>query len=254
MRFYSAVGNHERYVFPGSPPDPDYSNYLDYVDFSDVVDESVGETEFHYSFDWQGIHFIFLNSDQEWDFEEDSYTCPTDQMEWLLYDFANNDFEFIIVVFHHPMYSVSPDPDWRAQAVSLRATFNQLFIDNGVDIVFNGHAHIYYRTMRDGILYVTTGGGGEPIGGAQIEGTEYQEGDVAFNVNHYCVCSINDDTNQLDMFVYDIGQTLIDEFHLDLPEPATAPEFPVVPIVLASGAAVAIVVTVLIARKRRQTS
>ncbi|MFW9793857.1 MAG: kelch repeat-containing protein [Candidatus Thorarchaeota archaeon] len=252
MKFYSAVGNHERYIFEGSPPDPDYSNYLNYVNFSDVVEESVGETELYYSFDWQGIHFVILDTVHEWNFDENNYTCPEDQMDWLLYDFANNALEFIIVTFHYPMYSVMPDnPDWWAQATNLRETFNQLFIDNGVDIVFNGHAHHYYRTQRDGILYVVTGGGGEPIAGVQTEGTDYQMGDVVFSGNHYCVCSINDETNQLDVFVYQMDQTIIDEIHLDLPEVITPPPFPTeMAVMILGGAAIVFAVIVHFFRRR----
>ncbi|MHA2303524.1 MAG: Kelch repeat-containing protein, partial [Candidatus Thorarchaeota archaeon] len=73
ISFYSAVGNHEWYTDVYGVNDEDYSNYLDYVDFSDVVD-TTGETELYYSFDMEGIHFIILNTVEEWD--DDNYTCP----------------------------------------------------------------------------------------------------------------------------------------------------------------------------------
>lgn len=249
--FYSAVGNHEWYTDDWDTIDEDFSTYLDYVDFSDVVD-TPSETELHYSFDWQGIHFIFLNTMEEWD--GDNYTCPTAQMDWLLSDFESNNLEIIIVTFHNPMYSIRADrPERWAQGESLRTTFQPLFVDNGVDIVFNGHDHMYYRAFREGIQHVVTGGGGAPLCDFETDGTEYQDGDVAFSDYHYCVCSINNVTNRLsvEVFLMD-GTTPVDEFSIQLPTQPTQPTIPIEMIaVVLGGAAVVIVVLVLIVRKRR---
>ncbi|MCK4683202.1 hypothetical protein KAT59_09295, partial [Candidatus Bipolaricaulota bacterium] len=34
----------------------------------------------------------------------------------------------------------------------------------GVDIVFAGHYHCYARAIKNGVLHITTGGGGAPLG------------------------------------------------------------------------------------------
>ncbi|MFW9793858.1 MAG: metallophosphoesterase, partial [Candidatus Thorarchaeota archaeon] len=243
--FYSTVGNHELYTDDWNVQDEDFSTYLDYVDFSDVVD-TPGETELHYSFDMQGIHFIFLNAVEEWD--GNNYTCPEAQMEWLMNDLAGN-YEFIVVSFHNPMYSVSADrPERWAQGESLRETFNEIFIQYGVDIVFNGHDHCYYRTFRDGIQYVMTGGGGAPLCEIETEESGWQEGDVGFSDYHFCVCSINNVTNQLDVEVILLNETIADSFSLQL----SAAAFPfTLTIVVIVGVAVVAVVLVLCVRKRR---
>jgi hypothetical protein len=214
--------------------------------------DTPGETELYYSFDWQGIHFIFLNVVEDWD--GDNYTCPTAQMDWLLSDFESNDLEFIVVSFHNPMYSIRAErPDRWAQGESLRVTFQTLFVDNGVDIVFNGHDHMYYRTDRGGIQYSVTGGGGAPLCDFEIEGTVYQEGDVVFSDYHYCVCSINNVTNELTVEVFLMDETTpVDEFSLQIPTQPTQPAIPIEMIVVVlSAVVVVIVVLVLFVRKRR---
>jgi N-acetylneuraminic acid mutarotase/predicted phosphodiesterase len=244
--FYCCVGNHEWYTDVYGVNDEDYSTYLDYVDFSDVVD-TPGETELHYSFDMEGIHFIFLNTVEEWD--EDNYTCPEDQMDWLMNDLTGN-YEFIVVSFHNPMYSVRAErPDRWAQGESLVATFHDLFIQYGVDIVFNGHDHQYYRTVRDGIYYVVTGGGGAPLYEIETEDTVWQEGDVGFSDYHYCVCSINTTTNQLDVDVIKLDETVPDTFSLQLLAADLAPL--IMTIVTVAGIAVFAVVMVLYIKKKR---
>jgi 3',5'-cyclic AMP phosphodiesterase CpdA len=196
----------------------------------------------------EGIHFIILNTVEEWD--DDNYTCPAAQMDWLMDDLAGN-YETIIVSFHNPMYSIRANrPDRWAQAESLRTTFHDLFIQYGVDIVFNGHDHQYYRTVRDGIQYVVTGGGGAPLYDIQTEDTVWQEGDVGFSDYHYLVCSINNVTNQLDVEVILLDDTVEDTFSLQLP--IGGGEFPfTLTVVAIAGVALVAVVLVLYIRKKK---
>jgi N-acetylneuraminic acid mutarotase len=214
--YYAAAGNHEWYTDVYGVNDEDLSTYIDNFasTFSDVIDEP-GETELYYSFDWENIHFIFLNTVFNW--TGDVYTCTTAQWDWLEADLAANDLEFIIVSFHNPMYSVQKDrPDKWAQAESLRDTFQTLFEENGVDIVFNGHDHHYYRTVRNGIQYIVTGGGGAPLYDIQYQGTVWKAGDRGFVEHHYCVCRINNETSTLDVQVVTIDGFVADEFSLAL--------------------------------------
>jgi hypothetical protein len=47
--------------------------------------------------------------------------------------------------------------------LALRPLLDSLFQKHGVKLVFQGHDHLYYRTVRSGITYVVTGGGGAPL-------------------------------------------------------------------------------------------
>ena len=243
---YGTVGNHELYTDDWDVQDNDLSNYQAFFDFSDVIDQP-GETELYYSFDSNGIHFVFLNTAQEWD--EEDYTCPTAQMTWLEDDLAGN-HEFIVVSFHYPAWSIRADrPDRWATAESIRETFHDMFVDYGVDIVFNGHDHLYYRTVRDSINYVVTGGGGAPLAEIQKEGTVWQDGDVGFSDYHYCVAK--DINGSLNVEVFLLNGTIADSFTLDLPITSSPINIPLAVLLISSVALVFVIVIII--RKRRQT-
>lgn len=62
-----------------------------------------------------------------------------------------------IVVFHHPVYSSSTGHE---SAEDFRYTLPKMFAKRGVDLVINGHTHVYAVTKPlKRIRYVTTGGG-----------------------------------------------------------------------------------------------
>ncbi|UCE10893.1 MAG: metallophosphoesterase [Candidatus Thorarchaeota archaeon] len=243
--FYGAAGNHEVYTDVWGVSDDDYSNYLDYFDYTDVIDQP-GETELHYSFDMDGIHFIILNTVEEWTYND--FTCSTAQMNWLEDDLAAG-HEFIVVAFHNPAWSIRADrPERWAQAESIRNTFHSMFIDNGVDIVFNGHDHCYYRTVRDGIFYVITGGGGAPLCEIQTEDTVWQDGDVGFSDYHYCLAKVA--SGLLSVEVYLMNGTVADDFDLDVSAASPPPLFEGTTLIVV-GTVVVIALLVIVALRRR---
>jgi hypothetical protein len=245
---YGVPGNHEVYGEGDIPPDEDLSNYQAFFDYSDVVDQP-GETELYYSFDAHGIHFVFLNTATEWGPE--GFMCSPAQMAWLESDLAGHDF--IIVTFHVLAWSVRANrPDRWAEAESIRNTFHALFQQYGVDLVFNGHDHYYYRTIRDGIYYVATGGGGAPLAEIQTEGTVWQSGDVGFSDYHYCVAKVNEGRLTIEVFL--MNGMIADSFAFDLSE-ATAPASPfpwAVVAVAAAAVMIAVVVVVLVIRREHR--
>ena len=164
-------------------------------------------------------------------------------------DLAGN-HEFIVVTFHNPMYSVRAErPDRWAQGESLVATFHDLFIEYGVDIVFNGHDHMYYRTVRDEIYYVVTGGGGAPLYEIDTENTVWKTGDAAFSDYHFCVCRINSASNELEIEVIRLDDTIADTFSFQLPAADLSP-LPMTVVTIAGIAVVAVVIVLYIKKKR----
>jgi hypothetical protein len=87
--------------------------------------------------------------------------------------------DFVVVFFHHCAYSTST----HASDGGVRDTWVPLFAKHQVDLVINGHNHVYERTdairggavgrrvpvgastdpTRDGIVYVTAGGAGKSL-------------------------------------------------------------------------------------------
>lgn len=161
----------------------------------------------YYSFNKQKSHFICLAVD-----ENSEYDSKSVQYAWLVKDLeaAQKSAQNIFVFFHVPPYSIGS----HGSDLAVRRELCPLFKQYGVRAVLNGHDHIYYRTVRDGILYIVSGGGGaalyepDPKKGAI-------EGDVWKKLHHIVVCDVKGTTvtgtvlgesgETLDQFTYKPG-------------------------------------------------
>lgn len=100
-----------------------------------------------------------------------------DQVEWLRSSLSGPE-PHRFVLFHHPVFS--SDRTYRPGSEGLQALWHPLFVELGVDLVFNGHAHNYERIERDGVTYLVCGGGGanlyplgERVPGSQVGDDEH---------------------------------------------------------------------------------
>lgn len=115
------------------------------------------------SFDFGNSHFIILNTEEK----GKEGMIKDEQLEWLKKDLENNKNAANIFVFmHRPMYSIV-DPDL-ILGKSFRDRENRDLLHSllkrfRVKAVFAGHEHLYSETMKDGIRYIVTGGGGSPL-------------------------------------------------------------------------------------------
>jgi len=156
--YYPALGNHER----------DAQLYFDFF--------SLPGNERYYSFNRGAVHFVALDSDGPR--IQETYGAVTDaqkegfarrkqryferQLEWLKQDLAGHqDFKYVFVFFHHPLYSVKASR--QAGAERVREMFGSIFQDYNVSAAFHGHDHYYHRAVAGGVQFVTTGGGGAPL-------------------------------------------------------------------------------------------
>lgn len=131
----------------------------------------------YYSFNYQGSHFIILDTDIGGPTGE----VGEKQIEWLKKDLEENkQAENIFAFMHRPMYfgdDVLPDlsegefsrkTSWAKEA-ELK-TVEKLFLDYKVQYVFAGHIHLYSKLKKDGITYYVTGGGGAESVAPQLNG------------------------------------------------------------------------------------
>jgi acid phosphatase type 7 len=137
--YYPSLGNHE----------------LDSQNYYDLFYAPTGggrEKEEWYSFDYGNAHIIALDSGNRY---------STDQQTWLEKDLANsyNKAQWTFVFFHNPPYSSSSHGSEFATMPKWLSAFEKY----GVDIVFNGHDHVYERSQSNGIWYIITGAGGAPL-------------------------------------------------------------------------------------------
>ncbi len=114
-----------------------------------------------YSFDVGNAHFVVLNADVL--LMQKNEELMKKQTKWLKRDLeASKDKKFKFVIYHEPFWTncveygkeeVSPTIDW----------WEPIFKEYGVTAVFNSHYHLYERFEKDGVHYITTGGGGAPL-------------------------------------------------------------------------------------------
>ncbi len=95
----------------------------------------------YYSFDYNNAHFTVLNTN---DLNDDG-TLSEKQLSWLKNDAASSDKDWKIVALHKAVYSNGSHYD-DDDVVGLRAQLATLMPELGIDLVLQGHDHVYLRT------------------------------------------------------------------------------------------------------------
>lgn len=130
-------GNHETTYRNGS--DEIYKHFN--INIPTQSDTTKG---FYYYYDYGNVRFIMLNTNRL-----ESGQLTNDQYDWLVSLLKNNNKTWTIVSMHNPMYSVGAygsNLDKNSVAVKLQAQLSNLFAQNGVDLVLQGHDHVYNKT------------------------------------------------------------------------------------------------------------
>jgi hypothetical protein len=148
------IGNHEK----------DHPFYYRYF--------ALPKPEYYYSFRYGNAEFFALdtNTKRTADLRPDG-----EQYRWLDRALAASDAKWKICFHHHPAYSSDSDDygdTWKGPSTEgdLRVRpLVQLYEKHHVDVVFNGHIHLYERSwpirdnkvdQKNGVVYITSGGGG----------------------------------------------------------------------------------------------
>ncbi|GMH43210.1 hypothetical protein BSKO_11132 [Bryopsis sp. KO-2023] len=121
---------------------------------------------FWYAFEYGAAHFIALSS--EHDLAEGSL-----QRIWLEKDLASVDRckTPFVVVFHHRAFKTPPFWPTTFEREFLAPVVEDLFTENGVDLIVGAHQHLYYRGCAfgegscedEGIMEVVIGTGGHQL-------------------------------------------------------------------------------------------
>jgi predicted phosphodiesterase len=148
---YPCIGNHEK----------NHEHYYRYF--------ALPAPEYYYRYRYGNADFFSLDTNKR-------VGPRSEQYRWLDAELAKSDAKWKFVYHHHPAYT-SDDDDYGNTWKGVRSKEGDpnvrqlvaLYEKHNVDMVFNGHIHVYERTWpirsgkvdRDrGVLYVTSGGGG----------------------------------------------------------------------------------------------
>lgn len=221
------VGNHE---VTGTRKMEDYLAHFNHP--QNGIDSLKGS---NFSFDYKNAHFVVLNS--EADFEE--------QREWLRKDLASTTKKWKIVAFHRGPYGSIYDSE------HIRKVWTPIFDEFQVDVVMNGHDHVYLRTYPmknnmpvgegEGTTYIVGGASGPKF--YTVTERSWQKVTDGEQVQMYVAVEINGD--EMNFVVKTVKDRIVDQFTLKkvLPPQAVVIDQPEVR--LATGESVKLNATVL---------
>ncbi len=149
----------------------------------------------YYSFDYEGTHFIILDTSRIEAWEQ----ADEEQLAWLASDLATTDPEDQVFVFYHK-------PLWlMTTAAGVTDPVHELLVDHGVDGVFCGHFHKFFSGTYDGIPYVSVGSSGGVIYRPETEPVARGE--------FFQFCWLTVDEEGFDLAVIDAGNIYPMDFH-----------------------------------------
>ncbi|CAN0841123.1 Purple acid phosphatase 23 [Linum grandiflorum] len=137
-----------------------FESYL--ARFAVPAEESGSNSNFYYSFEAGGIHFIMLGAYID-------YNITGAQYAWLQKDLNQvdrNKTPWLVAAWHSPWYNSYSSHYQEFEC--MRQQMEALLYRHNVDVVFNGHVHAYERMNRVynytldscGPVYITVGDGG----------------------------------------------------------------------------------------------
>ncbi len=134
-----------------------------------------------YSFRYGNAKFIGVDTQAD-------FSPGSAQYTWLVNELRDSAGRWLFVFQHVPAYSSGAHGgNERVQSYLV-----PLYEQYRVAMVFMGHDHIYERSVKDGVQYVVTGGGGAPLYDPGAKPNPYQV--HAGSRYHYCTVDIDGDT------------------------------------------------------------
>jgi len=103
-----------------------------------AAEGSMTTTGCYYSFDWGDAHFAVLNTN-------DMYPMSASQINWLKNDMNSSDAQWKIVLMHRALYSAGKNIN-KPDTVVMRNLILPIIDELGIDVVFAGHDHMYFRS------------------------------------------------------------------------------------------------------------
>jgi acid phosphatase type 7 len=140
--FYIALGNH------------DINSAKSLKIYSKLIAKPI-----YYSLYTEDTQFIVLSTETP----GETSKITGKQMEWLKEELKKSS-TYKIIYLHKPLFPTTFGKGYCLDRYAGdRDYLHDLFVKNGVNVVFSGHEHLYNRIEKDGIIYVTTGGGGSRL-------------------------------------------------------------------------------------------
>ncbi len=107
---------------------------------------------FYWSFDYGPVHVALVDQ-----YADVSDASP--QWQWLREDLAASTQPWKFILLHEPGWSAGTHPNNEI----VQKVIQPIAAKTGVSVIFAGHNHYYARAEVNGVIHITTGGGGAPL-------------------------------------------------------------------------------------------
>lgn len=208
---WPSIGNHERTREYVESPPPDQEPRSHYFSLFELPGN-----EHWYRVDYQYVTLLIIDSNSQ-------MSPGHAQYDWLLEQLRSDRRRFTLAAFHHPPFTSGPHGRLEADGTPREWPMDQgqrflvpLFEMYGVDLVLNGHDHLYERSHKDGVYYVVTGGAGAPLYKVGSAPNPYQQ--VNISVNHYTALDV--DNSSITLTAIDRHGEVLDWFTIPVSEQA----------------------------------
>ena len=143
-----APGNHDEYALDWNddPVTGKFNEHFNVPVTNDAVDGGS-----YYSFDYNGVHFVTLNTNdnKESDDNPNGGAIGKEQMEWIKADIEQaraNGAKWVVLNYHKPLYSKSYHSLQDEDVQEIREELTALIDELDVDLALQGHDHVVSRT------------------------------------------------------------------------------------------------------------
>lgn len=203
MTIVPAAGNHEA----------DYNSFLEHFHVKPAAGSDT-MTGAYYSFDYSNAHFIVLNSNEG---SEEYANFSSEQIHWLREDARAAKAagaEWLIVLLHKGPYTTSSHADDYdiMEENGVRTKVVPILSELGVDLVLQGHDHIYARTkpIKNGFAMPATKVTGR-LDGRSVEYTVVPDGTI-YMIPGTAGAKVYFKLKKMDQSYYDLFE-VADEHH-----------------------------------------
>ncbi|SOC42870.1 purple acid phosphatase family protein [Salinicoccus kekensis] len=143
-----APGNHDEYAlnWADEPFTEKFNEHFNVPVTNDAVDGGS-----YYSFDYNGVHFVTLNTNDNKESEDNPNegAIGEEQMDWIREDIDEaraNGAEWVVLNYHKPLYSKSYHSLQDDDVQEIREELTALIDELDVDLALQGHDHVISRT------------------------------------------------------------------------------------------------------------
>jgi len=183
--FLPVLGNHEK-------------NHRSYYDAFELPPGGGKDDERWWALHWGDVVVVGLDSNVK------KATDYRAQQDWAREHLSGAE-PHKFVIFHHPVFTSDATHE---SGSFLDKIYHPIFVEMGVDIVFNGHSHHYERIVRDGVVYMVVGGGGATP--RQTKPEHIQGSDVSVE-RHYFYARVHTSPSEIRVETVSVGEELADE-------------------------------------------